>query len=472
VRVNDEASISAAGLPRATGGSREGLRTWSAALVLGLLAGLSAAFELRAAKLLVAAPVVLLALTIPAENVFVAWLFAAPFVQGAASGSHHGHAFFKYLFVVPPLILVVRLMTGSGRPRRLWLTDCLPALYLGYLLVSVALFKSPLASPHTSVKSVYMALGAGVVAYYFLLFLRPSPQFLVKTCAALIWSGIAIAILTLVDGITQWNLWHNVVSDYNGTLWRAVSTFTSPEEVGAFLGAVLAFAFAILLWNGPRSLRLPSAVLIAVAVPGLYFTYTRGPVLAIGLVVVAMILIARRVRSIGILGLVVAGVLLIASWGYITSTAIYKDRFGVTQTATPRVALSNVALDLFWQRPLFGHGYATFDQAKLSLSVPPGAAEFVDTLTSHDSFLTVLAETGAVGLALLVLPWIVISWRALAAGRRGTVPPWLVGGCVGAAAAVVIGATTYDARFFALTSAIPWIALGLVRQQLGDDTTS
>jgi O-antigen ligase len=185
-------------------------------------------------------------------------------------------------------------------------------------------------------------------------------------------------------------------------------------------------------------------------------------------VVVAMMLSAKRTRLVGIVGLFLAAVVVVASWGSITSTAIYRDRFGVTETAAPRVALSRVAFDRFWQRPLFGHGYSTFDQAKLNVSVPPGDAEFVDTLTSHDTYLTVLAEMGIVGLAVLVVPWIVISWRALFDGRRGRVEPWLVGGGVGAVAAFAIGSTTYDARFFPLMMAIPWVALGLIRQQFAE----
>jgi O-antigen ligase len=465
--VYDEASTSVA-VPSRANGRRERLRTWSVALVLALIAGLSASDPKRV-KYLVAAPALLLALTIPAETLFAVWLFAAPFVQGAAAGGHRGHAFFKYLFLAPPLVLGVRLALGSGRVPRLRFVDVLPALYLAFILVSVLLFKSPDASAqHSSVKSIYIALGGGILAYYFMLFLKPSPRFAELVCSALIWSAIPISILTVVDGVTRWNLWHNVVSDYNGTLWRAVSTFTSPEEVGTFIGAVVAFAVAILLWDGPRSLKAPSVALIAVAIPALYFTYTRGPVLAIGLVVAAMILTARRARLVGLVGLLVAGIVVIASWGFITSTHIYKDRFGVTQTATPRVALSRVSLDLFWQRPLFGHGYATFDQVKLNLPAPPGDAEFVRTLTSHDTYLTVLAETGIVGLALLVVPWIVISWRALVEGRAGRIPAWLVGGSVGATVSFAIGAATYDARFFPLTTAIPWIALGLVRRQLGE----
>jgi hypothetical protein len=60
----------------------------------------------------------------------------------------------------------------------------------------------------------------------------------------------------------------------------------------------------------------------------------------------------------------------------------------------------------------------------------------------------------------------VIGWRAISAAWRGQAERWIVGGCVGVAAAWAIGALTYDARFFSLVSALTWIMLGLARNLL------
>ena len=129
-----------------------------------------------------------------------------------------------------------------------------------------------------------------------------------------------------------------------------------------------------------------------------------------------------------------------------------------------RVALTNVGLDLFRERPV----YATFDQAKLTLLIPPNEVHAIETNTSHNTFVTVLAESGAVGLALLVLRWLMIAWRRVAAARRGLAESWVVTGCVGITATYVIGAQTYDARFFPLIAALPFITLGLVRKELSE----
>ena len=90
----------------------------------------------------------------------------------------------------------------------------------------------------------------------------------------------------------------------------------------------------------------------------------------------------------------------------------------------------------------------------------------IQNITSHDTYLTVLVELGVIGLALLVLPWVVISRRAIAGARRGLVEPWIVAGCVGTAVSFWIGALTYDARFFPIITALPWITLGLARSTL------
>jgi O-antigen ligase len=358
---------------------------------------------------------------------------------------------------------------GSVRIRHLWAIDAVPALYLGYVLVSVLLLPSEFTAKSATLTSVYNSLGLGIAGYYITAFSKTSRRFPQRVAASVLWGGVVVAALALVDGLTGWNPWHQVVA--NGDIRRAVSTFPSPFELGAYLGAGAAFAVAILLFHGPRSLRLPSVLLLVLAIPALYFTYTRGPVLAIVAVSVLMALIGNRVRWPSVLVLAAVGVLLFASWGRLTSSTLYKDRLGVS-TVTPRVVMTDVALDLFQKRPVFGQGYATFDQVKLTLPIPPKDLYIVQTTTSHNTFLTVLAESGVVGLALLVLPWVVIGWRAVAAGRRGLVDQWIVGGCVGAAATYAIGAATYDSRFFPLLPALLWIALGLARKALAEAWTS
>jgi O-antigen ligase len=178
--------------------------------------------------------------------------------------------------------------------------------------------------------------------------------------------------------------------------------------------------------------------------------------------------VANRARWPSLLVFATVAILVFAAWGQISSSAAYHERLGVTETVTTRQEIQRVTLDLFREKPVFGWGYSTFDKAKLT--VPSRDPRF-DALSSHSTFLTVLAELGMVGLALLVLPWIVIGWRAVSAARRGQAEKWIVGACVGVAATYALGALTYDTRFFALVTALPWIALGLARNLLAKSET-
>jgi hypothetical protein len=434
-----------------------------AATGISFVAGVSLAYERSSIWLgLFALAGLACVLAIQAETLFAAWLLSAPILQGAAGGEETAHPLFTLFYLVPPLILAARMALGDARVRRFWVIDALPALYLAYVLVS-AQFTSPELKGSAGLTSIYGAVGLGVVLYYFLAFGHTSRRLPRRIAACLIWSGIAVAALTLLDSQTGWNPYGDRVVQADG-LARAVATLGSPFALGTFLGATVSFALAILYWNGPRSLRKPSILLIALALPALYFTYTRGPILALAVVGVLMSLIAARARWRSLLVLVAVGASLFAIWGQISSSAIYQERLGTVSTVESRIALRDASFALARERPVFGWGYSTFDEAKRNVSTDDPA--IVLSTTSHDAFLTMLVELGTIGLLLFALPWLVIAWRACSAARLGLVESWIVGGSLGVLGIFAIGAATYDTRFFSLVAALPWIALGIARKAL------
>jgi hypothetical protein len=403
-------------------------------------------------------------LAIQAETFFAAWLLAAPILQGAAGGGESAHPLFTLFYLVPPLILAARMALGDARVRRFWTIDALPALYLAYVVVSVKL-TSPELKGSAGMTSIYSAVGLGVVLYYFIAFGHTSRRLPRSIAACLIWSGIAVATLTLVESQTGWNPYGDRVVQADG-LARAVATLGSPFALGTFLGATVSFALAIVYWNGPRSLRKPSILLVILALPALYFTYSRGPILAVAVVGVVLSLIAARIRWRSLLVLAAVGASLFAIWDQISSSAIYEERLGTVSTVEARIALQDASFALARERPVFGWGYGTFDEAKRNVSTDDPA--IVLSTTSHDAFLTILVELGTIGLLLVTLPWLVIGWRACSAARLGLVESWIVGGSLGSLGVFIIGAATYDTRFFSFISALPWIALGLARNALAE----
>jgi O-antigen ligase len=162
-------------------------------------------------------------------------------------------------------------------------------------------------------------------------------------------------------------------------------------------------------------------------------------------------------------------IVIVLSWSRITSSTLYQDRVSRANTVEIRVELQRLSLTLAKERPLFGWGYGSFDRvaraADFGSRGPLSRAEVISS-TSHNTFLTILVEYGSIGLALFVVPWLVIGRRALAGAIAIPDSRWLLLGCVSALVVYAFTASAIDFRFFSFVPAVPWLLLGLLRRRL------
>jgi O-antigen ligase len=406
---------------------------------------------------------------------FAGWLFIAPLLQLSARHDPRGYWLNTGLYLAPPLLLVLWTLTPTharrDRPHPR-LLDVFPIAYL--LLAYISLAFSAWAKKigyHTAIDQLYQNIGIGIICYYFCAFGPGRRELAQRFILAFLSSAFLLSILAFVERATGWTMWNTPSDD-----GRVTATLSQAAVLGAYLGAAIAVATALLLWNGPRPLRRLSVILLPVAIPALGLTLTRGPILATLAVVVPMIALRRsglRLAAFGAVVLVAAAV--IASWGTISSSSLYRDRVVETGNIQGRLLIDQWSIKLFEARPVLGYGYGSFDAIKNAAQLSPGKLPLAagKDYTSHNTFLTILVEMGAVGLVLLVLPWLKISGEALRAvvGRRSDAP-WLLLSCVGIIAAYVLTALTTDMRFFSIVPALPWMALGVIRAQAGLSRTS
>jgi O-antigen ligase len=443
----------------------------SVAQTQGLASSTVASHTIWGAMLLALLASAYLAITLRLEPelLFTLWLFAAPLFQESALAQHTiAKDLGRALYVYPPLILgVILLVRGFGRPLKA--IDALPLLYYAYILVSAKLISAQPQGFRSDLHKLYVTVGIGIVLYYFVAFGPTTQRLAQRVAAALLGSGTLVAAMAIVEGRTGWNLWHDTTNWRGHGISRAVATMANPAVLGTFLGMVLAFAVAILLWDGPRPLKKLSRVFIVLAIPALYFTYTRGPMLAIAVVAVGMALLANRARWQSLLLLGAAVLAFVVLWGSFKSTAVYQARFGNTHNIEARSALQKASFSLAAQRPVLGWGFGSFDVVKQNADVQAGDAAALAYNTSHNTLLTVLVELGALGVFLFLLPWIVISRWAISAATRSASERWLFAGVVGALITYLISASTYDARFFSFVPALPWVLLAVVRRGMGEE---
>jgi len=193
--------------------------------------------------------------------------------------------------------------------------------------------------------------------------------------------------------------------------------------------------------------------------------------IAAGAVALLLLLARARSRWPSILAVILAALVLAAAWGSIRSTTFYKDRLSNVTNIQSRQLINRWSLELAGRKPLLGWGYGSFDRVKNSANLSSGSLPRAWGIyyTSHNTFLTILVELGGVGLALLLVPWLVVAGSAIRRVRFPTPERWAFIGLIGILAIWIVNAGTIDMRFFPFACTLPWLAVGLLRRMVLDD---
>lgn len=404
--------------------------------------------------------------SIPPEKLFIGWLVLAPLLQNSADESTIGRPLVFAFYLAPAAVFFWQTLGHWRRPSDVGVVDALPALYALYVAGS-ALFTSELLAdnPTGLAKELFQVVAIGAVVYYFLVF-GPGRRVSSTSIVGALLAGIALqGALSLIEWRTAWNVWGTSPWQYSDPP-RSVATLVSPGTLGLFLGCGIALALAVLAWNGPRGLRRPAVVALAFAVPGLLVTFTRGPVVATAIGALAVLFLARKARLATIIAAAVAVLALVAMWSQLTQSELYQRRIADRTNIAGREDIQEVSLRAAAKKPVAGWGYGSFERAKAASSqdFTPRIEGSLDT-TSHNGFLTILVELGAVGLLLLVVPWLAMFVRGIRLIRRHVDDAWLVVGSMGALAVFGLAAMTTDFQYFSIAQMLPWLFAGLIRRE-------
>jgi O-antigen ligase len=413
-------------------------------------------------------------LSVDTVQLFLGWLFVAPILQESASNSHVGHALGLALYAGPPLVLLVKHLAAQGdRPRAEWF-DFFPALYFVYLVVSLGATGS--TELHTTgtvstLRTLYQNVAIGIIIYYVIAFWRGRGPSLVAIAKVLLIAAALQAAMAIVEVPTHWNLWHDAGWQRAGD-FRSIATLGNPAVTGAVIGVGIVVGLAVLCWEGPFQLRRLAIAMLILGFPALYATKTRGPILATLVAALLIVLFAARSRLVGVGAVALVALLMVVFWPRIQASSVYQSRITEQQNVQARLVLQEVSIKLIKQRPLLGWGYDSFDRVKYDVDVPSPQLPLSQALqsTSHDTYLTILVEYGAVGFAIFVLPWIVILVRGVGRVRKLTPDRWFVVAMLASIIVVGVNAATLDYRFFSFVPMLAWLSLALIRRSLAEST--
>jgi O-antigen ligase len=392
----------------------------------------------------------ILAIAAVAALVWVAVVFFRGGLLGGClavviAGGLFGHAFFHLETKPVPLtadrVLWVVLLAQYVIWRRMGLADSKPwgraelalAIFLGVLLVSTFThdWKAHSGRPVAWLLFFYV-MPVGV--YWVARQARLTERGVFVAFAVLAAFGVYLAVTALAETHQLWWLVYPkyiVSADYREFLGRGRGPFLNPIDCGFYqAGGLLA---ALMWW--PR-LNRPGKVLMvffaALLALGTYSTLTRSTWMGMGaaLFVVGGLALPRSWR-LPVLGAAVVAVALTAATQWDRFLAFQRDK-GISPRATAdsvelRPILARVAWKMFCHRPLLGCGFAQYEDqvaAYLSDRSTEMPLERARPYRQHNVFLSLLTETGLLGMGLFLIvltQWGRDAWRLW---RNVAAPPW------------------------------------------------
>lgn len=240
---------------------------------------------------------------------------------------------------------------------------------------------------------------------------------------------------------------------------RITSLLFHFNSLAGYLNLVLPFALASMVLARDRVLRLLGWACQVAGVAALYFTASRGGLIAYaGMLLVSLLFLApRRIALLKVAVSLLLAAVLVLSMQETGSLGRVQEVDDYTQVT--RLALWTTAGVIFLQHPVLGAGFGNY--RSLYNDYLPGVT--ADQLDAHNLYLQFLAEMGIVGFAVFTL--LVIAFARLAIKFARQTDPFcrLVGIAVGGALAATLihGLVDYIFNVSPQSGAMLWLVLAL-----------
>ncbi len=376
-------------------------------LAIGVTASLAAGFLVAndlwpiAFGMLAALPAFVILHRYPWSAVLI-WVIVSPFLIFTDSNLLR-RVFWVVHRGLPFLTLVIMAVSNILRIQKrsypkLGLPDW---LFLGYVIATFLSILFQSSSTSTTAILAYDRIFSPFCLYLIVRLVAPRG----KDMNYLIWGAVFIAFTQTVFGLMYWSVPGLLPSGWPSEAPRATG---SVRSVGLYT-CLLLFAGLLLLHAGMnarvRWKKFLFLGLFGFSYLGVLLSFSRGSWLA-GLVVLAA-LFAMYPRFI-IRLFVIGGAAIIFLAGSLLSEQIElaRERLNSEHTALSRLPVMFASVQMFAARPAFGWGYGNFDDYDRQFQGRVGDLVNPDekNLSSHNFYLSRLAEQGLIGVGLYAGP--------------------------------------------------------------------
>lgn len=331
----------------------------------------------------------------------IIWLVAAPFIQITPTGAHRVVFWLLHRAIIPGALITV-VLAGLLHVRkdvhiRFNRADIAIILSGIYLVVSVIFSYSNTGPLFINLYDRFLVPFA---AYWLIRFIPIHEKEIQRIFPI---AAILIAIQFSI-GIMSWFI-PQVLPDE----WLRLQGFRTTGSLGHYTSyTTMMIVYGLFTYHAAGNIktRLPQFLYLAafgMATIGVFISFSRGSWLGGGLVLLGLVLLYPKLtaRFVGIMSIVM---LILATTVFANLFGWANERLGDENTALSRLVIYNMSWQMIRAKPIFGWGYETYDRYDEQFRTR--VANFVVSreFTSHNTFLTVLAERGIVGFLLYYFP--------------------------------------------------------------------
>jgi O-antigen ligase len=282
--------------------------------------------------------------------------------------------------------------------------------FIGWILLSISWAQSPAA---------VLSSASRYVPNMFVFFLIYAAGEKRSRAQLLLGFFVLAAAIAAADGVIH----PPPASSYSGDVSRTGGTVGDPNGLAAVLVAGLAISAAV---ASMRSLlpviRIAAMITCALSVAGILLSVSRGGLIALGVALVASVVVAGRWRArMGAVMMVV--VLSSVAYFSVYASASVRDHLTANNGGSGRTDIWTIGWRMVQAHPLNGVGAGNFSIASPHYLLRPGLtthAQYVldSPKVAHNTYLEILAEGGIPALILFLgiiaasLRCIQLAWRA------------------------------------------------------------
>ncbi len=343
----------------------------------------------------------------------------------------------RIVLVLLGVAFVVQRRLGRTEPKRLGRVDLLLLAFLGVLFASA--FYGGWGGNQTGGADdggpAFRLIVGYIIPFAVYWIARQSPLSRANVSiihGTLVGLGVYLGVTALLEISGQW--------------WAVFPRHIADEEIGLHFGRArgpmlhsvsLGFYLAVCMlaawtwrWRFGRVGQLAIFLLIPLFLAGIYFSYTRSVWMGAGLgMLVVLALTLRGAWRPLVLGSIVgAGLLLVATqMDQLKSFQRESSAEDSGRSVDLRGAFAYISWQMFLDRPLMGVGFGQFPEAKKPYLADRSTNLYLEVAREyvhHNGFLSILTETGLIGMALylaVLFGWGHAAWQLY---RRPDVPDW------------------------------------------------